>query len=318
MGQIKCPICGNLQTKELFKTKKRYQVVNYNFILRKCLKCGIVFTCPILSWEKIKKIYPKTYSWKKDYRAETKLTKLLRMAESWYVSHLLKYETKRLLKFVGRKGKILDIGCGAGSRLESFKEAGFKQFYGIEPSPEALYAQKNKKLPVEQKPLDKFNCPNNSFDIVTLFHVFEHLNDPLGCLKNIKKILKPGGYLVIQVPNLNSFQAKLFKGRWFGLDIPLHYFHYTPETISSLLLKNGYQIRSIDYKTNFLHPVYWVLSSFISLDPQSMWQEERKGRRTFLCRLLWIILTLFSIVIVMAENLFNQGGNITIYAANKK
>ncbi len=317
MEKIECPICSNFYTEELFKAKDRFKTDDQIFSVRKCLNCKIVFTFPVLDWEEMKKFYPKIYLWKKEYKAKNKFIKLIRKAEEKYLRYSLKYDTKRLLKFIGKKESILDIGCDTGLRLEVFREKGFKKYYGIEPTERALYAKEIKKLPVEQKTLEEFNCPRNSFDIITLYHVFEHLNNPIYHLKKIKQILKPNGWLVIQIPNFNSFQAKLFKKNWGALDIPRHYFHYTPKTISNLLLQNGFKVKTIDQRMNFLYPMYWA-SSVPGLDRRPIWQKEDEGKQTFFSRVFWVLLMLLSILPTEFENLSGEGGHMTIYAINQK
>jgi len=318
MTKIKCPICNSLQTENLFSVKDRFKISNQDFSLIKCPDCEINFTFPILDQEEIKKFYPKVYSWKKEYKTPGCFTNFFRKLEERYVYHLLMYDTKCLLETIKERGEILDIGCGIGSRLEIFREMGFKKFSGIEPSDEAIYAKQIKKLPVKKESLNECNFQENSFNIITLYHVFEHLQDPISSLKIIKKVLKPKGWLVLQIPNFGSYQAKFFKNKWFALDAPRHYFHYAPKTISQILLQNNFEVKKIDQNTNFLHPVYWVLSSFLFLDPQSIWGKEEKGQSKIFYRILWIFFTLLSIPLAKLENFLGKGGNMTIYAINKK
>jgi len=316
MNEAKCPICS-ANTQKLFEVQDRFKTTNQIFSLRKCLDCKTVFTFPSPNQEEIKKFYPRVYSWKKEYKTGGLLSGFLRKLEEKYVYHLLEHDTKSLLKNVKQLGKILDVGCGTGTRLEVFRKTGLKDCYGIEPSDEAVYAKNIKKLPVEQKSLTNLTSLGDSFDIITLYHVFEHLDNPASHLKVIKKNLNLGGYLVIQVPNFGSFQAKIFGKKWFALDVPRHYFHYTPETIARLLSQNGFEAKKIDQNTNFLHPVYWVISLFPFLDPQLTWKDEEKGKNRIAHKILWILLTLFSILPAKIENLLGKGGNMTIYAVKK-
>ncbi len=247
---------------------------------------------------------------------------MLKKIETIYFQFILKFilehETKRLSKLIGRKGGILDVGCGNGMRIEAFKKLGFSRYYGIEPMEEGYRnAKEIKKLPIGQKTLEEFNCPENSFDIITLYHTFEHLHDPVKHLGIIKKILNPEGWLVIEVPNLNSWQARLFKEKWSALDLPRHYFHYTPKNLSNLLSRNGFEVKFIDRKANFLRPLFWGLSLF-PVHPQAMWQREEKGKGTAFSKIWWILLILLSIIPTELENIFGEAGHMTIYAINQK
>ena len=319
MEEIKCPICHHLKTKELFKIKENFKIDDRDFFIRKCLNCEIVFTFPVLSRIDVERFYPKYYFWKKEYKAEGLLIKLFRKLESKYSQFIVcGYDAKRLIKFIGKNGKLLDVGCGTGSRLEAFKKAGFSQCCGIEPmEEEALYAREVKKLQVQQATLEEFDCPENSFDIATLYNVWEHLDNPASRLKIIKKILRPGGWLVLQIPNFDSWESKLFKNKWLPLDPTRHYFHYTPETINNLLTQNGFAIKKIDWTANFMRPFSWVFSLSGTL-PQKIWQKEDKRKGTLFYRIWWSILLLISIVPNTLETLFNHGSHMTIYAINQK
>jgi len=316
MEKIKCPICNYSWTKELFKARSRIKISDQDFGIRKCLNCEIVFTFPALNWVEVEKFYPEAYPWKKEYKTRNIFIKLFREVENKYSQYILKYDTKRLLKFIGKskKGRILDVGCGNGLRLETFKKEGFNQCCGIEPLKESVdYAKEVKNLPVIQKTLDEFNCSKNSFDIITLYHVFEHLHNPIHHLKILNKNLNSGGWLVIQIPNFNSWQAKLFKERWAGLSIPCHYFHYTPKTINNLLSQNGFKVKTIDHRLNFLRPFFWGFS-FSKINPHVIWRKEEKGERIIFCRIWWTLLMLLSIIPTELENFSGEGGHMTIYA----
>ncbi len=151
MEKIKCPICNNFQTKELFIAKDHLKISDQNFSIRKCLNCEIVFTFPTLTRKEVEKFYPKHYFWKKECETKNILIKLLKKIETIYFQFILKFilenEAKRLSKIVGKKGKVLDVGCSNGMRLEAFKKAGFSQYYGIEPMEEGYRdAKKIRKL----------------------------------------------------------------------------------------------------------------------------------------------------------------------------
>ncbi|MFH1575551.1 MAG: class I SAM-dependent methyltransferase [Candidatus Nealsonbacteria bacterium] len=324
MQKITCPICHHLSTQELFRAKGYVETGERGpdigeFGIRKCSDCGIVFTFPVLNWTEAEKFYPKIYLWKKEYQTKNVLIRLFRMIEEKYAQYILNYDTKRLLKFIGKnkKGDILDVGCGNGLRLELFKKVGFNRCCGIEPLKEsAHYAKEVKNLSVIHQPLDKCSFAENSFDVVTLYNVFEHLNDPANHLKIVKNMLKPNGWLAIQIPNFDSWQAKLFKKNWAGLDPPRHCFQYTPKTINNLLSQNGFLVKTIDLKLNLWRPFFWGLS-FSKISPQLIWQKEERGEQVIFCRIWWTALMLLSIIPTEIESIFGKGGHMTIYAQKR-
>jgi SAM-dependent methyltransferase len=99
-----------------------------------------------------------------------------------------------------------------------------------------------------------FNCelkdchfPDSYFDVVTLNHVLEHIPDPNEELREIRRILKDGGTLLLSTPNIDSLQFKISKERWFGLDLPRHLYYYSYETIVTMLEKNGFDVVKVTY-----------------------------------------------------------------------
>jgi SAM-dependent methyltransferase len=91
---------------------------------------------------------------------------------------------------------------------------------------------------------------NDFFDVIILNNVLEHLFDPKTTLNEINRILKNNGTLVIGIPNANSFEAKIFKKYWSAWDLPRHLYHFTPNTIKSLLNKTGFQVLEIKFDNN--------------------------------------------------------------------
>lgn len=137
-----------------------------------------------------------------------------------------------------RGGMILDIGCGDGTFLSHLSSAWEK--WGYEPSALGQEQVKRKKdirfFDMEAVSLDVL------FDVVTLWQVFEHVDDPKALLAKIRLVLKKEGVLFISVPNFESFQARLFRGRWFHLDPIRHIFHYSPIRLKQLLTDAGFDV----------------------------------------------------------------------------
>ena len=139
-------------------------------------------------------------------------------------------------------GRILDIGCGRGVMLADLKKKGW-DCYGTEQSDivgDPLYAYNGIKIKTISD-IKSCEYSKNFFDCVSLWHVLEHLADPVGTLQEIRRILKPGGILVIEVPNFSSWQSRLGLWRWIYLEVPRHLYHFSMRSLIGLLEKNGFQ-----------------------------------------------------------------------------
>jgi 2-polyprenyl-3-methyl-5-hydroxy-6-metoxy-1,4-benzoquinol methylase len=141
-------------------------------------------------------------------------------------------------------GRILDIGCATGEFLAFMKERGWT-CQGVEPDPEArAFAAENYGLEVlEEDALNQF--PEKSFEVITLWHVLEHVPRLQERMKQLKRLLKPGGLLVIAVPNAASYDAQKYGSYWAGFDVPRHLYHFSKESAVSLFEKQGFMCKEI-------------------------------------------------------------------------
>lgn len=140
---------------------------------------------------------------------------------------------------------MLDVGCGNGSYLLGLKSLGWnarEQLYGIDfKSPVLKELQEQEDINTMEGNFIEMDLPENFFDVVTFRHVLEHFSDPSAALKKAYRILKPGGVVLIDVPNFKSIEALfLFKDKWFAIEAPRHLYHFSPETLKGLLNKAGF------------------------------------------------------------------------------
>ncbi|MCM8764572.1 MAG: class I SAM-dependent methyltransferase [Candidatus Omnitrophica bacterium] len=224
---IFCPLCG-ADTGLIWREK--------NLIARRCKKCRVIF-CP--SSKETHSIYDERYF------------------ERWYIR--MRFRRKRYLKKLIEKiekilnlqpGSLLDIGCGAGIFLEIMKEKGW-EISATEISPYACRYCKENGFDVICCQLEEAGFLDSNFDLVTILDVIAHLHKPQNYLKEIHRILKQDGLLVIKTPHHPSFLfvfANLFsftnRSRSL-LHIPAQIFHFTPGSIKKFLSRNGFHILSI-------------------------------------------------------------------------
>ena len=143
------------------------------------------------------------------------------------------------------KGNLLDIGCGAGFFLNIAKERGWN-WHGMEILPEYIkYAQENFALKqIRLESLDgSLSYDANTFDVITLWDLIEHLRNPLNSLKKINHIMKPGGLLVMWTPNVKN--AIFLKEKWTGYKILQHFYFFSGDSLKNMLGKAGFKIVSL-------------------------------------------------------------------------
>jgi SAM-dependent methyltransferase len=159
------------------------------------------------------------------------------------VAPLLRAFDRRRLTFLARAGgrppgRLLDVGAGRGRFVAQARAAGWEAA-GIEPSLRGVTGARALGVELQQAGIEAAAVPAGSLDAATLWHVLEHLDDPGAALARIAGWLRPGGLLVIGVPNLASVQARAGGERWFHLDVPRHRTHFTVDGLHALLRRHG-------------------------------------------------------------------------------
>ena len=318
MEYVNCNLCGLDNVRVLFSKKDKLGVTGEGFNVVQCQGCGLLYINPRPSQEEIGKFYPEIYSWKETLEAESFLTKCIRRLERTYRYHLLRDEVSKVVRFTERScGRILDIGCGTGDRLDVLRSKGFETF-GVETSDSADYAKDHLHLNVLKGDLFSANFTDGFFDIVTLYNVLEHTHNPARICKEIHRILKDDGFLVIQVPNKDSFQYKIFKERWAAFDVPRDLYYFGSEVLGSLLSKAGFALVKMDHLMNWWHPPTLVISLFPNLDPQKAWGKEGRGGTSLLQRVGWIFCTLLAGPFTQLEGELGRGAIVTYYGVKNR
>ena len=216
-----CYFCGSAQYKKI----SRHVFRGENFYLAQCLHCSLNNTIPRVSTQEAAHYYADYYGDRKPL-----------------VDRFLNRIRVRRVRRIIRSGSILDVGCGTGSFLLCMHRLGW-QTAGTEVSAAYRYTDLARQgVHIQKGDLPLCSFPPKSFDVVTLWHVFEHLADPTAYLKKIHEILGADGALVIEVPNYASLQASVGGAVWFHLDIPRHTMHLTPKTLSQFLLSAGFTV----------------------------------------------------------------------------
>ncbi len=160
--------------------------------------------------------------------------------------HLVKkYSLNKKVKLISSlnqgSGTLLDIGGGTGDFLVQARLKGW-QVKGVEPNEQAREIARKKKIILEP---DTTDLPSHNYDVVTMWHVLEHVPDLEIQVKELKRLVKPGGYIIIAVPNFRSFDAGYYKSFWAAYDVPRHLWHFSKTSIEKLFAKENINLKKI-------------------------------------------------------------------------
>ena len=318
---MSCPVCLNTVTvPALSGTDFLFETTARTFTLHSCSSCRCLFLDPMPDSREIARFYPAEYWWK---AAQSGTLKRL---ESIYRRIALWDHVAFITKAAGNRTglSILDVGCGSGTLLGLLKQRGF-HVKGVDFSAEAAkIAKVENGVEVAVGSLEDVEFPDQSFDLVTLFHVMEHVPNPRRVLTEVARLLKPNGVAVLQVPNIESWQFKTFGAKWYGLDIPRHVIDYSKNSILKLLRDSGFspsRIRHFNFRDNA--PAL-VSSMFPSLDPVSRGVRYRKrdihesAPAAWLRHLTYLSLVICAHPIALLESAFGRGATIMIEARKEK
>lgn len=246
-----CPVCdhGNFSN---YLTTKDYTVTQETFNLVKCSSCNFIFTNPRPKAESIGKFYSSDNYISHSGKSKTILDKVYLVARNI----TMRWKYKLITQYFATSSSILDYGCGTGEFLNYIKNKGWT-VEGLEPNNKAR--QKANSLLNNKVYQNLKEVNNNQFRVITLWHVLEHIHDLNQTIQNLKKILSSDGVLIIAVPNPNSHDSQHYNNKWAGYDVPRHLWHFSQETMKSLLHKNGLKV--VDIKPMKLDAYYVSLLS---------------------------------------------------------
>lgn len=223
-----CPVCDN-------SSHVSWGEAN-GYGIEQCTGCGLGITSPFPDPGVLLEVNRETYPVEKRIHA-------YRARQEYFASRY-----RRQLRDIGsfkNGGRLLDVGCNIGMFLTEAARFGYA-VTGVELNREcADYARTSFGLEIYSDYLGKIAFPSGSFDVVTMYDVLEHIPDMVSMLAEVKRILKPGGMLVVQSPNLDSLMADLTGSSWSWLSPPDHLYHFTPEALSTLLARSGFLIQAV-------------------------------------------------------------------------
>lgn len=263
MNGVSCNLCGSARYEVRFQSEQHDVTVldschyaattdvydGYGRVVE-CLRCRLLYTHPRLD--------------------ATELLAAYRSVED--ASYVVEIEGRRRaalrsLRAIERfkpSGRLLEVGCATGILLDVAQNRW--QVEGVEPSHWAAeYARREFNVPVFAGTLEEARFPDSTFDVVVLADVIEHVADPKGLLREIRRILAPTGIAYVATPDVDSFFARVMKGAWWGLR-PAHIFYFSRLTLQAALAEAGFRTLAISAYGKYFTLSYWV-SRFKNYNP---------------------------------------------------
>ena len=315
--ETSCPVCEGKRFSSLFLA--RDYITHLAFAVARCDACRLVQVNPQPAVDELGRFYPELYYGEQPFFYE-------------------KVDAASRFRQVSRQVKagdrVLDVGCGRGLVLAKLRARGC-EVVGTELSAHSSkYAREQLGLEILQKNLMDCTFPDNAFDCITLFHSLEHLPVPSHELRELRRIVKPGGKVLVEVPRFDSFYSKIFRDKWFHLDVPRHLYHFEDDTLLSLLEQDGFEVMEVK-KYDFMYDSFGAVQSLLNCvcsefnllndlntKRKSMGDLFRMGTRrqkadVVLSLAGQVILYPLFVLLAFALAPFNVGGTLRVWARKR-
>jgi 2-polyprenyl-3-methyl-5-hydroxy-6-metoxy-1,4-benzoquinol methylase len=237
-----CPVCknGHIRNHTIITD---HSISKESFAINSCNECDLLFTNPRPDQDNIWKFYDDS-----QYISHTNKTQTLKDIIYKLVRLYTTNQKINLIHKYSHKPTIIDYGCGSGYFLKQVLKNN-NNAKGIEPAKSKTIPKTSLIYNYVYESIEEIN-KNEKVDIITAWHVVEHIHELTQTLKQLKKRLNKKGYLIIAVPNHLSFDAKYYKEQWAGYDVPRHLYHFSQKCIHRLA-------KEIKMKVMAIHPMYF-------------------------------------------------------------
>ncbi|NII28255.1 class I SAM-dependent methyltransferase [Pseudoflavitalea sp. X16] len=235
-----CPGCNATAIHQVLAVKD-YTVSQQSFEVWHCDACTLRFTQDVPAEDAIGQYYQS-----ENYISHTNTSKGLVNRLYHIVRNYTLGSKKRLVQAFTQKttGTLLDVGAGVGAFAGFMRQQGW-QVTGLEPDAETRKRALEQHRITLQDTSDLFKLPAGHFDAITLWHVLEHVHRLHACLDQLKTLLKPGGVLLVAVPNYTAADATFYASHWAAYDVPRHLYHFSPASMRVLLQQHGLTVKAI-------------------------------------------------------------------------
>ncbi len=298
--------------------RPHFEIENLTARVLVCTQCGLGRLHPMLDAHEISALYPDEYYGEPGTKFQPLVENLVRFIGERHITFLT--------RGLAPRSRILDVGCGRGVILGALANRGF-EVHGLEISAEAARgADPRAEIRIATR-LAEADYAAESFDEIIIWHVLEHLLDPRDTLEAAHRILKPGGRLIVAVPNFSSLQSRWTGGAWFHLDLPRHVHHFPLEALRAILADTGYSVGAAYHFSLRQNPFGWiqsVLNRFASLPRNGLYTMLHRrsvdepppfDATTRAWLWFWLIVgTPFALAATIGETAIRSGGSVHVVA----
>lgn len=309
LEDVSCPL-GCPRNDEIVLTgRDLLHDLSGEFNVAKCRTCELMRTNPRPTPDTIGFYYPDDYGpYLGTQVNQDKPTSSIKELLKPLVKRVFNFNTQRLPSLA--PGRMLEVGCASGAFLHQMASQGW-QVRGIEFSEKAAQAAAQLGYRVHAGPLETAPPPEEPFDLIVGWMVLEHLHDPVGGLQKLREWTKPGAWLALSVPNAGSLEFRLFKDKWYALQLPTHLHHFTPTTLEKVLSASGWKLEKVHHQrtlNNLIASTGYVLrgKGYAKLGQKLIDFPEQGG---------WVVYALYPLAWLFS--VFGQTGRMTVWARVK-
>jgi len=239
-----CAVGCPSDDEEILVGRDRLHALPGDFHVVRCRNCGLMRTNPRPTSETMEAYYPDDYG---PYKSTRVHSSRQATGEMNRFAKLFDTDTRKIPQLP--PGRMLEIGCASGAFLQQMSSLGW-QVEGLEMSVKAAHHACSLGFPVRAGTFETAPNPDEPYDLVVGWHVFEHLRNPVAALHRLHDWTKVGGWLALSMPDAGSWEFRVFKDRWYALQVPTHVYHYTPKSLKEVLARGEWALERLFWHHN--------------------------------------------------------------------
>ena len=263
LEEVTCPLCGQTDATLALEANDLLYDRPGNYRLVRCNGCSLSYVNPRPTPAALGAHYPEDYHC---YRTVESYPRLVQP----FVAHEVQEQATRRIKSIERvlgpirpETEILDVGCGQNALLKLIRDTRRAVGLGIEMKPEMVaHIREELHMPVVEGTLLDADLESGRFDLAMMMEYLEHEPDPLRVLSEVRRVLKPGGHVIIEIPDPEGAPARLFGRHWVNLDLPRHLVFFDRKTLARALAETGFEVVSHERYSIPLYVGYSVALKF--------------------------------------------------------